>query len=62
MLGPLDRAEVTGGELECPWHGYRYDVRTGRSCDGRNLRLHPAPEVQIDSVTGQVMLIAATEE
>lgn len=26
---PLDDAAVSGGVLTCPWHGWRYDVRTG---------------------------------
>ncbi len=21
------------GEIICPWHGYRFDLRTGRACD-----------------------------
>jgi len=29
--GPLDAAEVdAGGVVTCPWHGRRFDVRTGR--------------------------------
>ena len=27
---PLDGGLVEGGVLTCPWHGARYDVRTGR--------------------------------
>jgi 3-phenylpropionate/trans-cinnamate dioxygenase ferredoxin subunit len=27
---PLDGGEVEDGVLTCPWHGARYDVRTGR--------------------------------
>jgi Rieske [2Fe-2S] domain len=37
--GPLDQARVENGCIRCPWHGYRFDVRTGRSTDGRALRL-----------------------
>jgi nitrite reductase/ring-hydroxylating ferredoxin subunit len=40
--GPLDGAPVEDGCISCPWHGYRFDVRTGRSADGRGLRLRPA--------------------
>ncbi len=43
MLGPLDHAEVEAGCIRCPSHGYRYDVRTGRSCNGRGLELEEAP-------------------
>jgi hypothetical protein len=41
--GPLDDAPVTDGCITCPWHGYRFDLRTGRSADGRGLRLETAP-------------------
>ena len=29
---PLDGGEVEDGILECPWHGARYDVCSGRVC------------------------------
>jgi nitrite reductase/ring-hydroxylating ferredoxin subunit len=47
FLGPLEDAPLEGGAVECPWHRYRFDVRSGRSCDGRGLRLAPAPRVLI---------------
>ncbi len=28
--GPLDRGELEGYEVECPRHGARFDVRTGK--------------------------------
>ena len=28
--GPLDQGELFGHEIECPRHGARFDVRTGR--------------------------------
>jgi nitrite reductase/ring-hydroxylating ferredoxin subunit len=48
-LGPLEAAPLEDGRLRCPWHGYRFDLRTGASCDGRRLRLEPAPRVEIDA-------------
>jgi nitrite reductase/ring-hydroxylating ferredoxin subunit len=45
QLGPLDTYEVRGGIVECPWHGYRYDIRTRRCVSGANLALAPAPQV-----------------
>jgi len=44
-LAPLDSAPIEDGCLFCPWHGYRFDVATGRSADGRGLRLAPAPGI-----------------
>lgn len=29
--GPLDEGEVYHGCLECPWHRFRYNPRTGRN-------------------------------
>lgn len=29
--GPLDQGELSGGQIECPRHGARFDVRTGRA-------------------------------
>jgi nitrite reductase/ring-hydroxylating ferredoxin subunit len=46
-LGPLEDATPEGDTIECLWHRYRFDLRTGRSRDGRALRLMPAPRVLI---------------
>jgi nitrite reductase/ring-hydroxylating ferredoxin subunit len=54
-LGPLEESPLEDGRLRCPWHGYRFDPRTGASCDGRRLRLEPAPRVEIDAA-GRVSL------
>ena len=59
-LGPLGDAEIEDGCIRCPWHGYRFDVRTGRSADGRGLRLATAPRVVVDSGTEQVQLLASS--
>ena len=55
-LGPLDEAAAENGVLRCPWHGYRFDLRTGMSVDGRGCRLAPAPRVFVDPATGEVSL------
>jgi nitrite reductase/ring-hydroxylating ferredoxin subunit len=48
LLGPLGEAEIHDGIVECPWHGYRYDVRTRRRVSGPNCSLAPAPQVTIN--------------
>lgn len=30
--GPLGEGRLSGSILTCPWHGWQYDVRTGRTC------------------------------
>ena len=55
-LGPLDEVIPENGVLRCPWHGYRFDLRTGMSADGRGCRLAQAPSVVVDPVTGEVSL------
>lgn len=54
--GRLDAGEARDGVVECPWHGYRFDICSGRSCDGRGLRLAPAPVVRNDPVTDELVL------
>lgn len=53
-LGPLDATPVVEGCIRCPWHGYAFEVRTGRSADGRGLALAPAPKVVVRD--GKVLL------
>lgn len=30
--GPLGKGYVTGTRVTCPWHGWQFDVTTGRHC------------------------------
>jgi nitrite reductase/ring-hydroxylating ferredoxin subunit len=55
MLGPLGESDVCNGIVECPWHGYRFEITTGRCVSGANLRLPAAPRVRIDE-TSRVIL------
>ena len=48
-LGPLDGAIDSEGAVTCAWHGYRFDVGSGRSADGRGLRLAPPPRISIEN-------------
>jgi nitrite reductase/ring-hydroxylating ferredoxin subunit len=59
-LGPLPAEPDGEGCVRCPWHGYRFDVRTGRSADGRALRLGPAPRLRIRD-DGHVEAVLAPE-
>jgi len=54
--GPLDEAALDDGCVTCPWHGYRYDLRSGRCVSGPRLRLARSPRVALDPVTGDAAL------
>ena len=54
--GPLGDCEIVDGVVECPWHGYRFDVVGGASSDGRGLRLGPAFEVVAEADSGDLIL------
>jgi nitrite reductase/ring-hydroxylating ferredoxin subunit len=57
-LGPLEAG--ADGALVCPWHGYRFDPRSGRRCDADSrLRLLPAPRVAIGA-DGRARLLEAS--
>jgi nitrite reductase/ring-hydroxylating ferredoxin subunit len=58
-LGPLHHAASDCGVLRCPWHGYLFDLRTGKSADGRGYRLALAPRVIVDPVSGEASLTRA---
>jgi nitrite reductase/ring-hydroxylating ferredoxin subunit len=46
-LGPLDACDVEAGAITCPWHGWRFDIATGRALDGRRARLATPPRIAI---------------
>ncbi len=54
LLGPLESCGSNAARVRCPWHGYEFDIRSGKSCDGRNLRLGTVPKVQVSD--GRVIL------
>lgn len=36
LLGPLNEGTISkDGSVACPWHGYRFDIRTGNNLDGK---------------------------
>ena len=52
--GPLGEGYLDGDKLECPWHGWQFDVKTG--CIAFNSREKvPTYEVKVD---GSDILVA----
>jgi nitrite reductase (NADH) small subunit/3-phenylpropionate/trans-cinnamate dioxygenase ferredoxin subunit len=56
---PLHLGTLAGGEIHCPWHGCRYDVRTGKRLDGAGADLEP---FQVALQEGMIHVAARTEE
>ncbi len=54
QLAPLEGAEVEDGVLVCPWHGYRFELRTGRCLSGKHCHFHDMPPVGV--VDGNVVV------
>lgn len=44
-LGPLNA--TVDGTVSCPWHGYRFDAKSGACLSGQSCRLPPAPKVSV---------------
>lgn len=55
-LGPLGDCKIREATIECPWHGYRFDVRTRECLKGARMSLAPAPRLQIESQSARVTL------
>lgn len=45
--GPLGKGCLTGAVVTCPWHGWQFDVRTGRHQLSRTL-VQPRWEARIE--------------
>ena len=45
--GPLARGTLQGNVVTCPWHGWQFDVTTGRHCLNSHL-CHPHFEVTVE--------------
>ena len=44
--GPLGKGRLTGCTITCPWHGWQYDVRTGRHLVSESV-VQPRFEVKV---------------
>lgn len=46
--GPVAQGKVTGCVVTCPWHGWQYDVTTGKHCLTPRLALDTFPVRVVD--------------
>ncbi|HTR63075.1 MAG TPA: Rieske (2Fe-2S) protein [Candidatus Binataceae bacterium] len=55
LLGPLGAGRLEGGIVECPWHGYRFDISSGKCVSGGDCQLAMAPRVSIDKAGNTIV-------
>ena len=46
--GPLADGTLEGYEVECPWHGSRFDIRTGKVVRPPAMRSEPIYEIKVE--------------
>ena len=56
--GPLGEGTLRGDTVECPWHGWRYNVRTGERPENPQFKV-PCYPVQIKE---DLILVSIPEE
>lgn len=47
--GPLGDGTLSGSVVTCPWHGWQFDVTSGRHCLNERLE-HPTYPVHVEGV------------
>jgi glycine betaine catabolism B len=50
MGGPLAEGKLEGFEVECPWHGSKFDIRTGKVVRPPAMREEPTYEVKVEDI------------
>jgi 3-phenylpropionate/trans-cinnamate dioxygenase ferredoxin component len=58
---PLHLGTLVGDEINCPWHGCRYDARTGRALSGSTTDLEPLAVSVRDGVVYVATNVSANE-
>ena len=56
--GPLGEGELNGEIVECPWHGWRYNVRTGERSENPEFKVACYPV----EVEGDLIHVSVPEE
>jgi glycine betaine catabolism B len=49
--GPLAQGKLEGYEVQCPWHGSRFDIRTGKVARSPAMRSEPTDEIKVQTIT-----------
>jgi nitrite reductase (NADH) small subunit len=55
--GPLGEGTLLGETIECPWHGWRYNVRTGERPENPEIKVE-CYDVSVEGDTVQILVSA----
>ena len=47
--GPLAQGKLEGYEVQCPWHGSRFDIRTGKVARPPAMRSEPTYKIKTEN-------------
>lgn len=59
LLGPLDEGERTNNQVVCPWHGYRFDIASGKCIFPQHAKCH-LPKPPVVKVTDGIVSLSLT--
>jgi glycine betaine catabolism B len=48
MGGPLAEGKLEGYEVQCPWHGSKFDIRSGKVIQSPAIKSEPSYDVKIE--------------
>ena len=58
-MGPLEDGSIVDGQIECPWHASRFDLKTGAVTRGPATEATPTYEVAVD---GQDVIVMSAPD
>jgi nitrite reductase/ring-hydroxylating ferredoxin subunit len=47
--GPLGKGKLVGSVIQCPWHGSKFDVKTGAVVGGPAQKPEPTIQVKVEN-------------
>ena len=56
MGGPLAEGKLEGNVVQCPWHGSRFDVTTGKILRSPAMGEEPTYEVKVEDNTNNILI------
>jgi nitrite reductase/ring-hydroxylating ferredoxin subunit len=56
MGGPLAEGKLEGYEVQCPWHGSRFDIRSGKVLRPPAMTEEPTYEVKIEENNNTILV------